>query len=255
MRSDFECAPFRGFAKRSNPGHPNCNWIEHARSAAASARLREEELGEQDLSDGGDREDGGVADVGEFVPRLLGGEAEDGGLGLGAGQHADQQAERDPQDPVSDDEQRSGRRQRHEPAGQKDEDAAAVAEVTGAAAVSSAGEAMPVAFIGRGLALQEQGVPLQFRILTPPPGLSVGTPVTVTVQTARRVNGIVLPQDAVVRSTEGPPMVFEKASAERFVPRPVRVEPLDGTRVVVLGGIDSGRLVVTEGAGLIAQVR
>lgn len=134
-------------------------------------------------------------------------------------------------------------------------DAAAVAEVTGAAAVSSAGEAMPVAFIGRGLALQEQGVPLQFRILTPPPGLSVGTPVTVTVQTARRVNGIVLPQDAVVRSTEGPPMVFEKASAERFVPRPVRVEPLDGTRVVVLGGIDSGRLVVTEGAGLIAQVR
>ena len=50
-------------------------------------------------------------------------------------------------------------------------------------------------------------------------------------------------------------MVFEKASAERFIQRPVRVEPLDGTRVVVLSGIDSGRLVVSEGAGLIAQVR
>ena len=134
-------------------------------------------------------------------------------------------------------------------------DAAAVAEVTGAAAVSSAGQVMQVSFVGRGLALQEQGVPLQFRILAPPPGLSVGTPVTVTVQTDRRANGIVLPQDAVVRSTEGPPMVFEKASAERFIPRPVRVEPLDGTRVVVLSGIDSGRLVVSEGAGLIAQVR
>lgn len=78
---------------------------------------------------------------------------------------------------------------------------------------------------------------------------------TVTLQTTRRARGIVLPQDAVVRSSEGPPMIFEKASAERFVPRPVRVQPLDGTTVVVLSGIDSGRLVVSEGAGLIAQIR
>lgn len=134
-------------------------------------------------------------------------------------------------------------------------DAAAVADVTGATAVTSAGQAMPVMFIGRGLALREQGVPLQFRIIAPPSGLSVGTPVTVTVQTARRADGIVLPQDAVVRSPEGPPMVFEKASAERFVPRSVRVQPLDGKTVVVLSGIESGRLVVSEGAGLIAQVR
>ena len=43
--------------------------------------------------------------------------------------------------------------------------------------------------------------------------------------------------------------------AERFMARPVRIEPLDAERVVVAAGLTEGRRVVTQGAELIEQVR
>lgn len=134
-------------------------------------------------------------------------------------------------------------------------DAAAVAEISGADAVTAAGQSLPLTFVGRGLSLRQQALPLQFRITAPPPGLSVGMPVTVTVQTPRRAGGIVLPAEAVVRSADGPQVVFEMPGAERFVPRPVRVQPLDGRHVLVTAGLERGARVVTEAASLIAQVR
>lgn len=134
-------------------------------------------------------------------------------------------------------------------------DGGMVADITGARATTSAGLTLDLAFIGRGLALRQQAVPLQFRIVNASPGLSVGTPVTVTVQTNRRAAGIVLPGEAVIRSAEGPPIVFEMTTAERFVPRPVRVQPLDGRNVLVIAGLDAGKRVVTEAASLIAQIR
>ncbi|MBR0682903.1 HlyD family secretion protein [Roseomonas eburnea] len=134
-------------------------------------------------------------------------------------------------------------------------DGGMVADIAGARATTAGGLGLDLAFIGRGLALRQQAVPLQFRIVNAPPGLSVGTPVTVTVQTNRRAAGIVLPGEAVIRSAEGPPIVFEMASAERFVPRPVRVQPLDGRNVLVLAGLEPGNRVVTEAASLIAQIR
>jgi hypothetical protein len=134
-------------------------------------------------------------------------------------------------------------------------DAAAVAEIIGGDAVTSGGQRLPLAFVGRGLSLRQQAVPLQFRITEAPAGLSVGTPVTVTVQTPRRAGGIVLPAAAVVRSADGPQVVFEMPGAERFVPRPVRVQPLDGRQVLVTAGLERGARVVTEAASLIAQVR
>ncbi|WP_232479119.1 efflux RND transporter periplasmic adaptor subunit, partial [Roseomonas rosulenta] len=134
-------------------------------------------------------------------------------------------------------------------------DPTAVAEVTGATAVTSAGQPLRLAFVGRGLALRQQALPLQFRIEEAPAGLAIGQPVTVMVQTPRRLAGIALPAEAVVRSAEGPPIVFEMPGAERFVPRPVRVQPLDARRVLVTAGLEPGMRVVTEAAGLVAQVR
>jgi membrane fusion protein, heavy metal efflux system len=49
--------------------------------------------------------------------------------------------------------------------------------------------------------------------------------------------------------------VFEHSSAERFEPRSVRVEPLDGERVLVVSGLKAGVRVVTQGAELLDQVR
>ena len=81
----------------------------------------------------------------------------------------------------------------------------------------------------------------------PPPDAPIGSSVLVTLRTARAVQGVVLPADAVVRSAEGPPVVFEHATAERFIPRQVRVQPLDGTRVVVTAGLEPGKRVVVQG--------
>jgi len=134
-------------------------------------------------------------------------------------------------------------------------DPVAVAEVTGATAMTASGQPLRLAFVGRGLALRQQALPLQFRIEEAPSGLAIGQPVTVMVQTPRRVAGIVLPAEAVVRSAEGPPIVFEMPGAERFVPRPVRVQPLDARSVVVTAGLEPGMRVVTNAAGLVAQVR
>lgn len=134
-------------------------------------------------------------------------------------------------------------------------DSALVTDITAAQATTSAGASMDLAFVGRGLALRQQAVPLQFRITDPAPGLSIGTPVTVTVQTPRRSAGIVLPSTAVIRSPEGPPIVFEMPSAERMVPRQVRVQPLDGRNVLIVAGLEPGARIVTEAASLIAQVR
>ena len=127
--------------------------------------------------------------------------------------------------------------------------------IAGASAVLSDGRSVDLEFVGRGLTVRQQAVPLNFRVTDPPADVAVGSPVIVLVRTRRNVQGIVLPSEAVVRSAEGPPVVFEHTGAERFVPRPVRVQALDGARVVITAGIEPGRRIVTQGANLIAQVR
>jgi membrane fusion protein, heavy metal efflux system len=134
-------------------------------------------------------------------------------------------------------------------------DPSKVTDVRSAAASTAEGESVPLEFIGRGLTLRQQAVPLQFRITKPLSSLTVGRPVTVVLQSSRTHSGIVLPGDSVVRAANGQDIVFEHASAERFVPRPVRHRPLDGERVLVLAGINPGTRVVTEGAGLLSQIR
>lgn len=134
-------------------------------------------------------------------------------------------------------------------------DRAALERITGASATLPDGRVLDLVFMGRGLTARQQAVPVNFRVDTPPPDAPIGLSVLVTLRTARAVQGIVLPSDAVVRSAEGPPVVFEHATAERFIPRQVRVQPLDGTRVVVTAGLEPGQRVVVQGAALIAQVR
>ena len=131
----------------------------------------------------------------------------------------------------------------------------AVVDIQGAVASTAEGETVPLEFVGRGLTLRQQAVPLQFRIMRTSPTLTVGKPVTVIVQSSRSLSGIVLSSDSIVRAANGESVVFEHTSAELFVPRPVRYRPLDGERVLVLAGIGTGRRIVTDGAGLLSQIR
>ena len=64
-----------------------------------------------------------------------------------------------------------------------------------------------------------------------------------------------MPVDALVRLPSGERVVYEKVSAERFVPRTVRVRQISAEHVAVLAGLEPAARVVVRGAPLIAQIR
>ncbi len=130
-------------------------------------------------------------------------------------------------------------------------------QVKAATAVTADGTRLAVTFIGRGMTLRQGAVPLQFRVDGAPPGLSVGSPVTVVAELDGKDRGVALPRAAVIRQANGLSAVWDHVSAERFVARPVRIRALDAGRVLVLGGLASDPVprVVVQGAELLGQVR
>ncbi|MBZ8140611.1 hypothetical protein CLD22_11955 [Rubrivivax gelatinosus] len=111
--------------------------------------------------------------------------------------------------------------------------------------------------LGAARSLRDGVLPVSFRASVRGTGalpLALGQPVRVVATLAGTVKGIVLPAQAVVRNAANEPVVWLKASAERFVVQPVRVQPLDASRVVVTG-LAAGSRVVVQGANLVAQIR
>ena len=117
------------------------------------------------------------------------------------------------------------------------------------------GTAFQLVFAGAGLADRGSAGAGQFRVVGAPFGLRVGEPVTIEVSAGAPVAGVVVPRAAVQTGENGIASVFVKQGAESFVSRPVRIAPLDATRVVLLSGVRVGERVVTTGAGLLSQVR
>jgi membrane fusion protein, heavy metal efflux system len=110
-------------------------------------------------------------------------------------------------------------------------------------------------FIGRSRALQQQYSLLQFQVLDARAHLNAGTPVTVIATTGERAAGIVLPRAALAQAPSGQTVVFSHKEPEVFVPRPVRVEPLDSDNVLITAGIAEGERIVVRNAPLLNQVR
>ncbi len=110
--------------------------------------------------------------------------------------------------------------------------------------------------LGVGPALREGTVPLTFKAVgDAAPALAIGQPVTVLATLDERVQGYVLPAQAITRSPANEPVLWIKASAERYLPQPVRYRALDAHRVVVTQGLGADNRVVVQGAALIAQIR
>ncbi|HEY0835161.1 MAG TPA: HlyD family efflux transporter periplasmic adaptor subunit [Azospirillum sp.] len=124
-----------------------------------------------------------------------------------------------------------------------------------ATATTADGTTLKLEHLGHSLALRQQAIPLLFRILAPPHGLSVGQPVRIVAQIQGEVSGIVLPRRSVVRSAGGQPIVWQHAGPQRFVARPVRTQPVDADTVLVLAGVEPEARIVTDGAGLLNQIR
>jgi cobalt-zinc-cadmium efflux system membrane fusion protein len=131
-------------------------------------------------------------------------------------------------------------------------DALAAATAT---AQTAQGHTLALIYRGSGFSDRNQSIPVHFAIDGDVSRVRVGQFVTVFASTGDEMRGIALPRAAVVRSVNGQDLVYEHVSAERFLPRPVRIEPLDGERVLIAAGITAEKRIVVQGAELIDQVR
>jgi len=113
--------------------------------------------------------------------------------------------------------------------------------------------------LGAARTLRDGVLPMTFAVAPVKPGtalpLAIGQPVTVVAQLRERIQGVVLPAQAVVRNPSNEPVVWIKSGAERFIPQPVQFRPLDASTVVVTQGLSADNRVVVQGAPLIAQIR
>ncbi|MBK9077986.1 MAG: HlyD family efflux transporter periplasmic adaptor subunit [Hyphomicrobium sp.] len=128
-------------------------------------------------------------------------------------------------------------------------------EIAAANAVDADGHTVKLSYIGRSPTLRQQSQPFLFRIDGTHAGLAIGAPVKILVQTPATVEGLVVPDAAIVRGINGLPQVWVKISAEQFKPVAVRVSPIDGEATLILAGLEAGARVVTGGAELINQIR
>ena len=133
-----------------------------------------------------------------------------------------------------------------------DIDAAAPGEAT---ALGQSGQPIALSYLGTSRALRQHASVVHFAISEPPPGLNIGQPLTVMLQSGAAVDGLIFPRDAVVRNANGENIVWLHAAPERFEPRPVRIRPVDATRVIVAAGLDERDRVVVRGADLVNQIR
>lgn len=128
-------------------------------------------------------------------------------------------------------------------------------DIVAASAQDAEGHSIKLAYAGRSPTLRQQARPFLFRIDDPHSGLAIGAPVKVFVQSRETDAGIVIPDAAVVRGSNGLAQVWVKVAPERFRPAPVRTLQLDRSRSLLLAGVDTGDRIVIAGAELINQVR
>jgi membrane fusion protein, heavy metal efflux system len=117
------------------------------------------------------------------------------------------------------------------------------------------GRSLKLDYQGTGFAERSQAIPIHFAVNESTRGLRMGQLLTVLAETEETKTGIAVPRTAVIRAGNGQMIVYEHATAERFVPREVRVEPLDGDRVLVISGLEANKRIVTQGVELLNQIR
>ena len=122
-------------------------------------------------------------------------------------------------------------------------------------AETSSGAGLALKFVGGGQQMREQAIPLLFRVMTKDAVVAVGQSVKVIVQTTSTVEGVAVPNAAVMRVGAGEMAVWVHTDAERFVQRKVRAQVLDAGHVSLIAGVKSDERIVTTGASLLAQVR
>jgi hypothetical protein len=124
-------------------------------------------------------------------------------------------------------------------------------------AITGDGRVLPLRFIGGGLSLQGQAVPLTFEVIGAPLGLQIGRPVTVVVSRAQApvIKGVRLPTSALVQNAGGETTVWQRLGAESFASRSVTATPLDGATVLITAGLSPNMRIVIADTAVLSQVR
>ncbi|QLF71613.1 HlyD family efflux transporter periplasmic adaptor subunit (plasmid) [Peteryoungia desertarenae] len=117
------------------------------------------------------------------------------------------------------------------------------------------GRTASLIYRGSGLADRNQAIPIHFSVEGQAEGIRAGQLLTVLSSTTDERTGIAVPRTSVLRASNGQSLVYEHTNAERFVPREVRTEPLDGDRLLIVSGIEAGKRIVTQGTELLNQIR
>jgi cobalt-zinc-cadmium efflux system membrane fusion protein len=125
----------------------------------------------------------------------------------------------------------------------------------GARASTYTGKNYDLVYRGTGFADRSQSVPVHFAVTGDTAGLRAGQFLTVLVATDEVRRGLAVPRSSVVRGSNGQDFVYEHVTPERFMPRSVRTEPLDGDRVLIVSGFAAGKRIVSQGADLLDHVR
>jgi multidrug efflux pump subunit AcrA (membrane-fusion protein) len=128
--------------------------------------------------------------------------------------------------------------------------------ILSASGFTTDGRKLNLKFLGGGLSLRNQAIPLYFEILDAVPGLSVDRPVTVVAQSdAGEIDGVKVPRESVIRTSEGQEILWERRSAEIFVAHQVSPLPIDAHSVLIPSKLGPGVRVVTSGAEVLSQIR
>jgi cobalt-zinc-cadmium efflux system membrane fusion protein len=114
---------------------------------------------------------------------------------------------------------------------------------------------LKLAFRGAGFADRNQSIPIHFAIEDDVSGIRVGQFVTVFAETPDEQRGLAVPRSSIVRGSAGQDIVYEHVAAEQFEARTVRIEPLDGQRVLISQGFSAGKRIVVQGAELLDHIR
>jgi multidrug efflux pump subunit AcrA (membrane-fusion protein) len=134
-------------------------------------------------------------------------------------------------------------------------DMSGLGDVLDADAMAATGHNYHLKFISRGPQLEKQTIPLFFEIENPDAALSVGSLLTLLVQTGDSRDGLIVPRSAVVQDPSGQWIVWRHDYAEGFIATPVRTEPIDGENVLVVAGLQPDARVVVDGADLLTEIR
>ncbi len=131
----------------------------------------------------------------------------------------------------------------------------ALSEPDRANATTAEGVIVPLSFRGSGWADRNQAISVHFAITNGSANLRTGQFVTVHLDGNGKRQGIAVPRESVIRASNGQQVVYVHVAPEQFEAKPVRVETLDGERVLLLAGLEPGARVAIQGAELLDHVR